>query len=178
MTESVDILNMREWELDRLIIETRKSMQDKPRRFAEYVAAGMPQYKAYMEAGYVCKDEKTAESSSSRVVRNAKVAHYLELLRERQRRNASVTHEAMMRRFMDAGDAAMRAGDFTGAKQHWREAALLADLYPALKKHIQVEDKTPMDGTQMSDEAWIAMFEMRRNQKAKQQDDGDGRTTH
>lgn len=169
-----DLLDKTENELTRLEIACRKVLSDQQRRFGEFVVSGMSNGESYQEAGYKSKTDNVAYACGSRLLRNAKVSSFVNVLREKLRRNTLVDPESMIRRFLDAGDQCMKARAFSAAKSHWREAALLADLYPALRKHLTIDDKTVTDTTQLSDDAWEALFNMRLGKI----EHGDNPTTH
>lgn len=58
------------------------ALSDQQRRFCEGVVAGLSHVDAYLAAGYQSSG-KAAESSASRLLRNAKVAEYVEELRQK-----------------------------------------------------------------------------------------------
>ena len=65
-------------------------------RFAQFVASGMPGYKAYMEAGYNAKNEEVARKAAFRVLANADVSTRISELQERAARTAGITVESLI----------------------------------------------------------------------------------
>lgn len=158
-----ELLGISEPALDELLFKLSQKLSDRQRLFGDYLVAGHSQADAYRQAGYAAKGG-SAKSAAGRLVRHRYVAAYVDILREQSRRNSGVTQEAMLRRFMDAGDQALRKGDYSAARGHWREAALLADLYPVKRKQIELNNVDVIDATAMSDDAWLTLFELRREE--------------
>jgi phage terminase small subunit len=65
-------------------------------RFAEEYVRGIPAYKAYQNAGYICKSDIVAQASSSKTLRVAKVKAYIVALRDLETNNAILSRNDRM----------------------------------------------------------------------------------
>ena len=69
-----------------------KALNDRQRRFAEFVAGGMPQGRAYEKAGYAARG-KAADGEASKLVKREEVQAYLRELREASKSEALLTRD-------------------------------------------------------------------------------------
>jgi len=70
-------------------------MNDRQRKFAELVVQGRPASRAYQEAGYSATGN-SAEALASKMIRNDKVAAYIEELRGEVKAASKFTREAKL----------------------------------------------------------------------------------
>lgn len=70
----------------------RTTLNDRQRRFAEFVVSGDPAGRAYEKAGYVSRGD-VADQAGSRLLGNVKVKAYLVELRKPQKAKAVATRE-------------------------------------------------------------------------------------
>jgi len=70
-------------------------MNDRQRKFAELVVQGRPASRAYQEAGYSATGN-SAEASASQLLRNPKVAEYVEELRGEVKAASKFTRESKL----------------------------------------------------------------------------------
>ena len=73
-------------------VEGMKALNDRQRRFVEFVAGGMPQGRAYEKAGYAARG-KTADGEASKLVKREEVQAYLRELREASKSEAVLTRD-------------------------------------------------------------------------------------
>jgi hypothetical protein len=67
---------------------------ERHRRFADFILDGMGAATAYKKAGYTAKNAQTASSCSTRLLKNASIAAYLNAMRQRAARGKVLTLQA------------------------------------------------------------------------------------
>lgn len=75
--------------------EENVPLNERQRRFCVGLLSGLPATKAYKAAGYSTKSERSVESSSSTLLRNAKVAAYLGEHRKAGEKDAIITRREL-----------------------------------------------------------------------------------
>ncbi|GAT35608.1 phage terminase, small subunit [Terrimicrobium sacchariphilum] len=69
-------------------MESQEKLNDRQRKFAELIVGGATAKAAYFEAFPRCRSEKTAETEGSKLLKNPKVASFIEALRWEVAENA------------------------------------------------------------------------------------------
>lgn len=82
-------------------------LTDQQKRFADGLLEGKTQRRAYIDAGYKATGA-AADASAARLVRNAKVAAYLESRRQKLQRQVEVTQERVMQEYARLAFSDMR----------------------------------------------------------------------
>jgi phage terminase small subunit len=129
-------------------------------RFAQLLAEGMPQSRAYIEAGYKARGN-AAYAEASRLVRKDKVMARLDALRVDHAEAANVTVQSVTQMLIAAYELSISERQGGAATQ---AAMGLAKLHGFLVDRQQVEaviykpSRSPTDRTDMTLEEWIETF--------------------
>lgn len=105
-----------------------KGLNQRQAAFAEFIVQGMAASRAYKEAGYEGKGN-TAESKASRLVRNGKVASYIEELRGKIQDSAIYTSKELQKDLTKMMKGAMADDDRTGFSALATQLCKIQGLY-------------------------------------------------
>lgn len=164
-----DLTLLQQSELCKIELRLGKALSEQHKIFADRLVQGASGTKAAMDAGY---SEKSAKYQSVRLLRRKGIATYVTVLREQQRRLASITREWMILRNTELALKAEADKDWNAVNGFNKEISKLLDFYPAQKTVGKLEHTGSIEHTgavgintnYMSDEVLQEIFELKRKE--------------
>lgn len=133
-------------------------MTPKQQKFADLIIGGSDASSAYISAGYKTSTPNATYANASRLLRNDKVASYIDEQRERSQEAVGISLESLTRRLMSIAAQAERAKDLTNARQALMDAAKLNGMIIDRAKVEQNTTHYVVSDRELTEDEWASTY--------------------